>query len=331
MTRPSILMTAPLAPPFIAALEQRFAVHRLWEQDDPDAFLATVGATIRSATTSTLFGRFDAAILDRLPNLEIVASFGVGYDNIDVAAAVAHGVVATNTPGVLDDEVADLAVGLLLATLRRIPQADRFLRAGAWANGNFPLSPTLRGRRVGILGLGNIGKAVARRLEGFGVAIAYHGRSPQPDLPYDYHPSPIGLAKAVDTLIVIVPGGDGTRHLVDASVLAALGADGVLINVSRGSVVDETALIGALESRTILAAGLDVYEHEPAVPDALIALPNTVLLPHIGSASEHTRHAMGQLVIDNIVAWFETGRPLTPIPETRHLLSSERSRPLPRP
>lgn len=299
-----------------ATLNAHFVVHRLWEQDDPDAFLASIGARIRGLAVSTLADRIDARWFDRLPALEIVANFGVGYDNVDAKAAAARRVMVTNTPGVLDEEVADLTLGLVLATLRRIPQADRYLRDGRWPTAPFPLSPTLRGRRVGIIGLGSIGKAIARRLESFGVPIAYHGRALQPDVHYAYHASPAALAAASDVLIVVVPGGQATRHLVDAEVLAALGAEGVLINVARGSVVDQTALIAALHAGTILGAGLDVYDDEPNVPDDLMSLANVVLLPHIGSASEHTRAAMGRMVADNLNAWFELGHPLSPVPET---------------
>jgi lactate dehydrogenase-like 2-hydroxyacid dehydrogenase len=321
MTMPQILMTAPMNPAVIAALDLSFTLHRLWEQEDKPAFLARVGPQIRGVATSTLFGRVDDRLFAQLPALEIVSSFGVGYDNVDAAAAARRGIVVTNTPGVLDEEVADLTLGLLLATLRRIPQADRYVREGRWPQGNFPLSPTLRGRRIGIVGLGAIGKAIARRLDGFGVEIAYHGRSQQAGIAYDFHATLIGLAQACDVLIAIVPGGAGTKHLIDGDVLAALGPDGVLINVARGSVVDEAALVQALQSGTILAAGLDVFEQEPRVPDALIALPNVVLLPHIGSASRHTRAAMGQLLVDNLVAWFADRRPPTVIPETRHLVT----------
>ena len=324
MTKPDILMTSPMHPCVAGALAESFTLHPLWEQPDQRAFLATVGPRVRGLATSALFGRVDDALLDHLPALEIISGFGVGYENIDVASAMRHGVMVTNTPGVLDDEVADLTIGLLLATLRQIPQADRFLREGAWQQGIFPLSPTLRGRRVGILGLGNIGKAVARRLEGFGVAIAYHGRTAQSGLPYEYYPTLGALAGASDVLIAIVPGGETTRHMIDRAILAALGPDGVLINVARGSVVDEQALIHALEAKTIWGAGLDVYEHEPQVPQALQDLPNVVLLPHIGSGSAHTRQAMGQLVADNLVAWFTTGRPLTPVPECGDLPTTGR-------
>ncbi len=319
MTTIPILMPAPLANDVVEALDALFLLHRLWEQDDRNAFLRTIGPDVRGLAVSTLAGTIDVGWLDRLPALQIVASFGVGYDNVDAAAAAARGVVVTNTPGVLDDEVADLAIGLLLATLRRIPQADRFVRDGRWSDGAFPLSPTLRGRRIGILGLGAIGKAIARRLDAFGVSIGYHGRSRQAGVEYAYHDTPVALAAASDVVIAVVPGGAGTRHLVDADVLSALGPDGVLINVSRGSVVDEDALVRALQDGTIGGAGLDVFEHEPNVPDALLAMPNVVLLPHIGSASQATRAAMGRLVVDNLAAWFDHGRALTPVPETAHL------------
>jgi lactate dehydrogenase-like 2-hydroxyacid dehydrogenase len=254
--------------------------------------------------------------MSRLPALEIVSSFGVGYDNVDAGAAAERGIVVTNTPDVLNDEVADLTLGLLIATIRQIPQAERYLRAGGWLEKPYPLTATLRGRKVGIVGLGRIGKAIARRVEGFGVEVHYHGRSRQPDVVYPYHPSVGALAEACDVLIVITPGGAETRHLIDAAVLRALGPAGILINVARGSVVDEEALIEALRSGTILAAGLDVYADEPRVPQALIDMEHVVLLPHVASASVHTRNAMGQLVVDNLTAWFAGRGPLTPVAET---------------
>lgn len=314
MTKPAVLAAAPFPPFTMQPLEAAFAVHRLWDGLDDAA-----AGSIRALATNTLFGRLGAEVMDRLPALEIIANFGVGYDNIDVAAAAARGVMVTNTPGVLDEEVADLTLGLLLSTIRRLPQAERHLRAGLWEQGAFPLSPTLRGRRIGILGLGAIGKAVARRLEGFGVAIAYHGRTRQEGVAYPWYPTALALAEAVDVLVVVVPGGAATAGLVDAAVLRALGPQGVLINVSRGSVVDEAALIAALQQGTILAAGLDVFAREPHVPADLVAQDNAVLLPHVGSGSVATRTAMGQLMIDNLSAWFATGRALTPVAETRHL------------
>jgi lactate dehydrogenase-like 2-hydroxyacid dehydrogenase len=316
MSRTDILMTAPMMPIVIDALDKAFTLHRLWEQADKEAFLRDVGPRIRGVATSTLYGRLEASLLDRLPNAEIVSSFGVGYDNVDAVEAGKRGIIVTNTPGVLDDEVADLTIGLLLATLRKIPQADRYLREGQWLKAPFPLSATLRERKVGIVGLGRIGKAIARRVAGFDVSIAYHGRTQQDDVAYTYHPTVVGLAEACDVLIVITPGGAETRHLINADVLKALGPNGVLINVARGTVVDEQALIEALKSGTILSAGLDVYEDEPRVPQELIDLEHVVLLPHIASGSVHTRNAMGQLVADNLIAWFDGKGPLTPVAET---------------
>lgn len=316
MSKADVLMTAPMMPVVIEALEKACTLHRLWEHGDRESFLSEIGPRIRGVATSTLYGRMDASLFERLPNLEIVSSFGVGYDNVDVAVAAKRQIIVTNTPDVLNDEVADLTLGLLLATLRKIPQADRYLRDGQWLKAPFPLSPTLRDRTVGIVGLGRIGKAIAQRVEGFGVSIAYHGRSRQDDVAYTYYPTLVGLAEACDVLIVITPGGAGTRHLINAEVLKALGSNGVLINVARGSVVDEQALIEALKSGTILSAGLDVYEDEPRVPQELIDIEHVVLLPHIASGSVHTRNAMGQLVADNLTSWFSGKGPLTPVPET---------------
>jgi lactate dehydrogenase-like 2-hydroxyacid dehydrogenase len=311
-----VLMTKPMLQTITDALDAQFTLHRLWEQKDPDAYLKEIGPRIRGLATGASHGRTEASLLDQLPNLEIISTYGVGYDNVEVREAVRRGIVVTNTPEVLNDEVADLTLGLLIATLRQIPQADRYLREGRWPAANFPLSPTLRGRRVGIVGLGRIGKAIAKRLEGFGSAIAYHGRSRQADIAYAYYPTILGLAEACDVLIAITPGGEETKHLIDAAVMRALGPEGVLINVARGSVVDEKALIDALRDGTILAAGLDVFEDEPRVPQGLIELDNVVLLPHIASASVYTRKAMGQLLADNLVAWFDNKGPLSPVPET---------------
>ncbi|WP_420381172.1 2-hydroxyacid dehydrogenase [Novosphingobium sp.] len=312
--RPDVLIGAALPPVTMAALERAFTVHRLWDNPGDDAL-----AQVRGMAASTLAGPIGAALFERMPALEVIANFGVGYDNIDIAVAAAHGIVVTNTAGVLDEEVADLAIGLLLATLRRIPAGDRFVRDGHWTDASFPLSPSLRGRRVGIVGLGGIGKAIARRLGGFAVDIAYHGRTQQQGVGYPWYPTALALAQACDVLIVVVPGGAQTRHMIDADVLAALGADGVLINVSRGTVADEDALIVALQKGTILAAGLDVFAHEPHVPEAMRALDNVVLLPHVGSGSVVTRAAMGQAMVDNLSAWFATRQPPNVVPETRHL------------
>ncbi|MFG1402518.1 2-hydroxyacid dehydrogenase [Xanthobacter sediminis] len=309
-TRPTLLLTGPIMESVVERqLAGRFTLASLADLDRLDA------ATVRAIATRG--GRpVDAALISRLPALEIVANFGVGYDTVDAVAAAARGVTVTHTPDVLNEEVADLAVGLLLAAVRRLPQADRFVRAGGWLKGAFPLTATLRGRTVGLVGMGRIGRAIAHRLEAFGVGLAYHSRRPVPEVAYPHYPDLTAMAAAVDTLVVIVPGGPATRNMVDAGVLAALGPQGVLVNVARGSVVDEGALLAALEAGTILAAGLDVFADEPRVPEAFFALENVVLLPHVGSATTFTREAMGQLVVDNLFSWLDGKGPLTPVPET---------------
>jgi lactate dehydrogenase-like 2-hydroxyacid dehydrogenase len=267
--------------------------------------------------------RIDAAFVAPFPQLEVVSSYGVGYDHIDAAALAARGIVVTHTPDVLTDEVADLCLGLLIATVRQIPQVDRYLRAGQWLQKPYPLTPTLRGRTVGILGLGRIGKAIAKRVEACGLAVEYHGRKPQADVAYRYHPTLVGLAQSCDVLIVAASGGAETKHIVNREVLEALGPDGIVINIGRGSVIDEPALIAALRDRKILSAGLDVFEDEPRVPAELIAMDHVVLLPHVGSASVHTRNAMGQLVVDNLVSWFAGRGAITPVPECAALAAQK--------
>jgi len=261
--------------------------------------------------------RISADFIDSLPNLEVIANFGVGYDAVDAAHAATRKVMVANTPDVLSDEVADTTVGLLLNTLRELPKAEAYLRAGRWASeGAYPLtSLTLRGRTVGIFGLGRIGLAIARRLEAFGLPIHYHTRTKRTDVAYTWHEKLIDMAAAVDTLVVIVPGGAATENAVNADVLAALGPQGVLISVGRRTTIDEPALITALSDRTIAAAGLDVFAHEPNVPQALLDLPNACLLPHVASASVSTRNGMADLVVDNLKEWL-AGRPaITPVPE----------------
>lgn len=260
----------------------------------------------------------NAALIDALPNLEIIGNFGVGYDAVDAKHAATRSVMVTNTPDVLTEEVADTTIGLLIDTVRELSKSQEFLRAGNWVKeGRYPLSKlSLRGRTVGIFGLGRIGKAVAHRVEAFGLPIAYHNRRKSDDVSYDYYPSLLELAKAVDTLILVAPGGAETAKAVNAEVLSALGPEGVLINIGRGSVVDEDALAAALTNGTIAAAGLDVFANEPHIPQTLLDAPNTVLLPHIGSASEKTRQGMADLVIDNLISWFDKGEALTPVPET---------------
>jgi lactate dehydrogenase-like 2-hydroxyacid dehydrogenase len=217
---------------------------------------------------------------------------------------------------VLDDEVADIAMALTIATVRELPQAERYLREGRWRAGTYPLTASLRGRTMGIVGLGRIGKAIARRAAAFGLDVVYHGRHQQVGAPFLYYPTLIGMAKACDILMVAAPGGAGTRHIVNREIIEAVGPAGIIVNVSRGSLIDEAALIDALKERRLLGAGLDVFEHEPEVPEALLALDNAVLLPHVGSASVHTRQAMADLMIDNLKSWLDGKGPLTPVPET---------------
>ncbi|MGH3355866.1 MAG: 2-hydroxyacid dehydrogenase [Nocardioidaceae bacterium] len=313
MSRPVVLLPGPLNSVVLTGCAALFDVLRLWEEDEPEAVLDARGAEVLGIATMG-HRPVDADLMDRLPRLQVVACFGVGYETVDVEEATRRGVVVTNTPGVLDAEVADTALALLLMTVRELSQAERHLRSGRWPEGAYPLTEaTMSGRSLGILGLGRIGDAIARRAEAFGMTVAYHNRRPKVDVGYRYYATLLELARAVDTLVVVVPGGQETRHLVDAEVLEALGEGGILVNVGRGSVVDENALADALEAGTIRGAGLDVFEHEPHVPQRLLDLEQAVLLPHVGSASVPTRDAMGQLVVDNLAAWFDTGKALTPV------------------
>jgi lactate dehydrogenase-like 2-hydroxyacid dehydrogenase len=315
-SKPSeLLLIGPLRPVLAQGLAN-FTVHQLATASDREAFWKLV-AGVRAMAVTAPVEPINEALYARLPSLEIISSFGVGYDHIDARAAAKHGIVVTHTPDVLTEEVADTAIGLLLCTVRELPQAERHLRAGKWLKANYPLSrATLRNRTVGLVGMGRIGRAIARRLEAFGVPIVYHTRQPRPDLAYRHYPRLIDMARDVDTLIIIVPGGAGTLNMIDAAVLDALGPDGILINVARGSVVDEAALIEALKERKIFAAGLDVFVNEPDVPTGLLTLDNVVLLPHLGSASVFTREKMDQLLVDNLLAWSRGEPPLTPVPET---------------
>ncbi len=304
----AILQLCPMMPDLEAALSDRFTVHRWFEAADPDALLAAVAATIRGVVTGGHIG-IPNDLMARLPALEIVAINGVGFDRVDLPAARGRGVRVTNTPDVLTDDVADLAIGLTLALLRRIPQADRHVRDGRWPAGDVPLARRMSAQRFGIFGLGRIGKAIARRLEGFGVPIAYTDVARQ-DVPYAFHDSPEALAAASDVFIVAAAAGPGTRGVVSGPVLNAIGPGGVLVNVARGSLVDEAALVEALAAGRLGGAALDVFADEPNVPDALRALPNTVVTPHIASATTDTRQAMASLVLANLDAHF-SGRPLS--------------------
>jgi lactate dehydrogenase-like 2-hydroxyacid dehydrogenase len=284
---------------------------------EAEAIIAKVGANVRAAAVTGAPDVMRTDMIARFPKLEIISSFGVGYDNVDFKYAADNKIVVCNTPEVLNEEVADTALGLLLCTVREFPQASNFLRAGKWMQGQYRLTrATLRDRTVGIAGMGRIGKAIARRLEGFGVPVVYHSRNPQAGVTYKHYPKMVDMARDVDTIILITPGGPSTRHLVNAEVLEALGSRGIVINMSRGTVVDDAALIKALKDKKIYAAGLDVFVNEPEVPKEYLELDNVTLFPHLGSATVFTRQKMEQLVVDNLLAW-AAGKPLlSPIPET---------------
>jgi lactate dehydrogenase-like 2-hydroxyacid dehydrogenase len=314
--KPDVLLLGPPKAVVVAGLAAAFTVHRLPETA-AEAALDAIAPRLRAIAVSSVTDRVDAAMMARLPRLEIVSTFGVGYDHIDAAWAGRHGIVVTNTPDVLTEEVADTAIGLLLCTVREFVRAERFVRAGKWLDRGYPLSKaTLRNRTVGLVGMGRIGKAIGRRLDGMSVPVTYHSRRQAADVSYRYYPSLIEMARAVDVLLVIVPGGAETKNLINREVLEALGPDGILINMARGSVVDEPALIKALQDKTILTAGLDVFANEPQVPAELLAMDDVVLFPHLGSASIYIRTQMDQLVVDNLLAWAAGKPPLTPVQES---------------
>ena len=293
-------------------LAEQFDVHRLWIEADVGAFLAQHGDEFVAVVTNGAVG-VDAALIDALPSLRLIASRGVGFDRIDLAAARQRNVAVSNTPGVLNDCVADLAIGALLAVARNVCSADRFVRRGDWLNGRFPMSTRVSGKRLGILGLGRIGRTVARRASGFDMAIRYHNRLPAADVVYGYEASVVELARWADFLVITAAGGSATHHLVSAEVIDALGEQGFLVNVSRGTVVDQQALVCALSNRRLGGAALDVYDDEPNVPPELLALDNVVLLPHIASSTNETFAEMEELVLANMRQFFSNGSLLTPL------------------
>ena len=308
-----VLTVANLSPLLMTALSQAFVVHHRTHESDAAAF--ALAAPRIQAIAASGDSNVSAALMDRLPALRIISVMGVGYDGIDVAAAKARGVVVTHTPGVLNDDVADLALALMLGVARGISAAERHVRAGRWPSGPMPLARKVSGARLGLVGMGRIGQAIAYRALAFGMSVAYTARNAKPELPYRYWPSARALAAECDFLVVITPGGPATRKLIDADVLAALGANGHLINVARGSVVDQAALVDALQRGVIAGAGLDVFENEPDVPAALWTMDNVLLTPHIGSATTQTRAAMADLAFRNLQALF-AGAPLpSPVPE----------------
>ena len=328
MAMPTLLMTGPMMPLICEGLGRHFETHQLpaggragmaGGPDDRESLIARIGPHVEAICTGGHTGvKTDDAFMARFPKLKIVSNFGVGYDSIDVVAAKARGVIVTNTPDVLTEEVADTALGLLLMTVREMSKAENYLRAGRWAReGDYPLSSaSLRDRKVGIIGLGRIGKAIAKRCEAFGLPVSYYGRRPQPDVSYCYYGDLVALARDVDTLIAVIPGGPTTKNIVNWAVREALGPRGIFVNVARGSIVDEAALIKALETKTIHSAGLDVFASEPSFNQEFLRLDNAVLLPHIGSASVLTREQMGQLVVDNLAAYAARKTPPSPVVET---------------
>ncbi|MGY4535178.1 hydroxypyruvate reductase [Pseudomonas sp. TE3786] len=312
MSKPKVLQVGPITERFHRSLADHYDVTPLWQQADPHTFLNTHGAEFELLATSARFG-CSLPQLNAMPKLRAICSFGVGYDSIAVDAARDRGIAVSTTPDVLNDCVADLAMGLMIDTSRKLAASERFLRAGGWLKGNFPLARRVSGKRLGIVGLGRIGLAVVKRASGFDMAVRYHNRSPVKDSPYTYAASLLELARWADFLVLTCPGGAATQHIVNAEVLAALGPTGIVINVARGSVIDEQALVAALQDGSLGGAGLDVFEAEPKVPEALFTLDNVMLLPHVGSATEETRLQMEELVLANLQAFVERGELLTPL------------------
>jgi len=310
--KPRLLQHGRLMASLEAALAEHFDVHPLWREPDPRAFLAARRGEFVGLVTSARFGA-DRALMAALPRLAVIANFGVGVDTIDLEAARERRVAVANTPDVLTDCVADLAFGLVIDAARGLSAADRFVRRGDWLRGPFPLASRVSGKRLGIVGLGRIGAAIARRAGGFDMTVRYHNRRPVEGTPYQYEARLPALAEWADFLVVACSGGAATRHLVSRPVIDALGPAGYLVNISRGSVVDEAALVEALQAGRIAGAGLDVFEDEPNVPATLFALDNVVLLPHIASATRETRQAMADCVVANLRSWFDHGRLLTPV------------------
>lgn len=310
--KPEILVITPIYAPTLADLEREFTVHKLWTARDPDEFVKEVSGRVRGAVTTGLAG-FSRSHLEVLPKLEIIACFGTGHGTLDLAAAKEYRVVVTNTPDATAESVADLAMGLLIAVMRRICESDRFVRAGKWLDGPPPLGRELGGKTCGMVGLGKIGAGIARRAEAFGMSVCYHGPRQKQDVTYPYYPDLESMARLSDCLVVACPATPATRNLIDARILDALGPEGFLINVARGSVVDEPALIAALRSGRIGGAGLDVFWNEPRVAEELIGMEQVVIVPHIGSSTREIREARGAKLLANLHAHF-AGKPVpTPV------------------
>ncbi|CAM4195451.1 Hydroxyacid dehydrogenase [Bordetella tumbae] len=315
-TKPRILQVGSLSgsPSANQRLANDYDVFELWKHGDRKAALTDYGKGITAVVTSATMGA-DADLINALPDLKAICSWGVGYETIDVQAARARGVLVSNTPDVLTDCVADLAWGLMIAGARRMSLGDRFVRAGRWGqvHGNIPLGTRVSGKKLGVIGLGRIGQAIARRGDGFDMEVRYHNRRARTDVPYGYEASLVDLAAWADFLIVATVGGPETRHLVNQQVIEALGPKGIIVNIARGPVIDEQALTTALENGKLGCAALDVFEYEPKVPEALVDSDNTVLLPHIGSATYETRLAMEDLMLENLASYFQNGKLVTPV------------------
>ena len=299
----NLLIMTEMPQYFVNLADKNFNTHKLWMQNNEDQYLLEIKEKVDAIAVMGGY-KITPSLMKSMPNLKIIACYGVGYDAIDIDYAKSLNIKVTNTPEVLNDEVADTAIALMLCVYKQIINADNFARSNFWINGDYPLTKKFTGTKLGIVGMGRIGKAIAKRAEAFDCEISYHSRNKK-DVKYTYHNDLNELAQEVDTLCIITPGGKETEKLINKKVLDNLGKNGVLINVARGSVIDQDELINCLENKSILAAGLDVYTNEPNIPEKLITLKNTVLLPHIASGTVETRNAMGQLVFDNIKNYFE--------------------------
>jgi lactate dehydrogenase-like 2-hydroxyacid dehydrogenase len=322
-SKPGILLIGHSTPRMREQLADRFTVHLMPADDAVDAFVAEHGAAIEGISTNGHDG-ITPDLMAHLPNLKVISCYGVGYDGIDAAAAAERGIVVTHTPNVLNADVANTAIMLMLAVSRCLLRDDHYVRSGQWTSkGAAPLTRSIEGKPVGVLGLGRIGATVAGKLQAFDCDVAYHSRSEKPGVPYRYYADLVQMARDVDYLVVITPGGPETRHLVNRDVINALGPEGTLINIARGSVVDEAELVAALDDGRLGFAGLDVFEHEPKVPDALCNMDNVVLTPHVASATVETRRAMGDLTVENLVRYFDEGKVTAPVPECAHLPAAQ--------
>jgi lactate dehydrogenase-like 2-hydroxyacid dehydrogenase len=321
-----VLMPAQMQPFAVSELDKACRLHKLWEEKDQDAALERLAPDLRIMIVSGWSKPVGAALMQRCPKLELVSISGAGYEKIDAKWAGAHGIIVTNAARALSNECADTAIALLLNAVRRFPQAERHMREGKWLKGNFPLTATLRHRTMGVVGLGRIGKEIARRAEVFGMKVVYFGRNEQKGVPYKYYASLLDMARNCDTLAIAAPGHPTTNKIVSREVLEALGPDGVVVNISRGSIIDEAAMIDMLQSKKLLAAGLDVFETEPAINPAFYELDNVALAPHAAAGSLDCRRTGQRIACDNVLSWMAGKGPLDPVPETPWPLAAQGSK-----